>query len=221
MPALPPQRPFGPDPRDPYPFPGLKRVGFLNRLIDAPHVVVGDYTYYDDPAGPEHFVERCVTYHPPAVGDRLVIGRYCAIATGVQFIMNASNHRLDGLSTYPFAIFRQGWEDSDDAWDRTRRGDTVVGNDVWIGTQATIMPGITVGDGAVIGAKAVVASDVPPYATVVGNPARIIRRRFDAATVARLQAIAWWDWPAEKVTRHLELIRGDDVEALERAAAAA
>lgn len=207
----------GPAPSDPHPFPGLDRVGFLKPLINAPNVIVGDYTYYDDPDGPEHFVERCVTYHLPVVGDRLVIGRFCAIATGVQFIMNAANHRLDGLSTYPFTIFGQGWEDDTDDWRSTFRGDTKVGNDVWIGTEATILPGVTIGDGAVIGAKAVVGSDVPPYAIAAGNPARIVRRRFDAETVARLQAIAWWDWPADIITRHLDLIRGNDVEALERA----
>jgi virginiamycin A acetyltransferase len=207
----------GPDPAHPHPFPGLDRVGFLKPLIDAPHVVVGDYTYYDDPDGPQHFVERCVTYHSPAIGDRLIIGRFCAIATGVQFIMNASNHRLDGLSTYPFAIFGQGWEDAAYDWRWNSRGDTIVGNDVWIGTQATIMPGIEIGDGAVIGAKAVVGSNVPPYAVVAGSPARVVRQRFDAASVARLRAIRWWDWPAEKITRHLHLIRGTDIDALERA----
>lgn len=209
----------GPDPNDPYPMEGHPRVGFLRPLVDDPLIEIGDYTYYDDPEGPEHFPSKCVLYHYPFVGDRLVIGRFCAIATGVRFIMNGANHSMSGLSTYPFSIFGRGWEEDFDpaAWSETLRGDTVVGNDVWIGYEATVMPGVNIGDGAVLAAKSVVSRDVPPYAVVAGNPARIVRRRFDEDTVGRLLAIAWWNWPINRITRNLASIRGGSVEALEKA----
>lgn len=209
----------GPDPLDPHPMDGQPRVGFLKPLVDDPHIEIGDYTYYDDPDGPEHFVAKCVLYHYPFIGDRLVIGRFCAIAAGVRFIMNGANHAMSGLSTYPFNIFGNGWEEGFDpeTWSRELRGDTVVGNDVWIGYDVSIMPGVTIGDGAVIAAHAVVSRDVPPYAIVAGNPAQTVRRRFDDETVARLLAIGWWHWPVEKITRNLAAIRGGRVDALEEA----
>lgn len=206
-----------PSPDTPYPLPGTNRVGFLKPLIDDPNIEVGRFSYYDDPDGPEHFARRCVRYHYPAMGDRLVIGAFCAIATGVEFIMSGANHRLDGLSTFPFAIFGHGWEDDPANWKGGYRGDTVIGNDVWIGTDATILPGIRIGDGAVVAAKAVVTADVPPYAIVGGNPARLIKRRFDEADAERLIAIGWWHWPVDKITRNLEAIRGNDIGRLERA----
>lgn len=207
----------GPDPNRPYPMPAHPRVGFLKPLIDRPNIEVGDYTYYDDPEGPAGFADKCVLYHYDFIGDRLVIGRYCAIATGVRFIMNGANHAMGGLSTYPFNIFAEGWEAGFDpaSWEAEFRGDTVVSNDVWIGMEAMVMPGTRIGDGAIVAARSVVASDVAPYAVVGGNPAREIRRRFDDATIARLLAVAWWDWPAEKVTRNLAAIRGGDISALE------
>ncbi len=209
----------GPNPNNPYPMPGAPQVGFLKALVDHPMIEIGDYTYYDDPAGPAHFVERCVRYHFAHMNDRLIIGRFCAIASGVQFIMNGANHALGGLSTYPFAIFAEGWEDPDADWAKGARGDTIIGNDVWIGTDAVILPGVTVGDGAIIGAKAVVASDVPAFAVAAGNPARAVKRRFDEATIDALLAIAWWHWPAEKITENLSAIRGGDLEALRAAGA--
>ncbi len=207
----------GPDPRTPHPLPGFPQVGFLRNLVKNPLIQVGEYTYYDDPAGPEHF-ERNVLYHYPFIGDRLVIGRFCAIATGVKFIMNGANHPLDGFSTYPFWIFGGGWErfmpaDHNDA----SRGDTVVGNDVWIGYEATLLPGVTIGDGAIIAAKAVVTRDVPPYAVVGGNPARVLRMRFDEDTVARLLALRWWDWDIARISRHIDKITAADLDALEAA----
>lgn len=209
----------GPDPLNPHPMDGQPRVGFLKPLVDDPHIEIGDYTYYDDPDGPEHFVAKCVLYHYPFIEDRLVIGRFCAIAAGVRFIMNGANHAMSGLSTFPFNIFGGGWEEGFDAetWADAVRGDTVVGNDVWIGYDATIMPGVTIGDGAVIAAKSVVSRDVPPYAIVAGNPAQTVKRRFDDATVARLLAIGWWNWPPEKISRNLGAIRGGSVDALEEA----
>ncbi|MDN2566286.1 CatB-related O-acetyltransferase [Aquibium sp. A9E412] len=210
----------GPDPMTPHPMPGHDRVGFLKPIVDRPNIEIGDYTYYDDPDGPERFVDKCVLYHYPFVGDRLVIGRFCALAAGLAFVMNGANHAMTGFSTFPFNIFGNGWEEGFDpaAWSAGLRGDTVVGNDVWIGMQATILPGVTIGDGAIVAAKAVVGSDVPPYAVVAGNPARVVRMRFDEATVARLLAVAWWHWPAGRIGRNLDAIRGADIARLEQAA---
>lgn len=209
----------GPDPANPHPLPGFPRVGFLKPLIDAPNVEIGEFTYYDDPAGPQHFLEKCVLYHYDFVGDRLVIGRFCALAEGVTFVMNGANHAAGGFSTFPFNIFGSGWEEGFDpaSWEAELRGDTVVGNDVWIGMRATVLPGVVIGDGAIIAAGAVVSRDVPPYAIVAGNPARIVRTRFDDATVERLVSIAWWDWPVDKITRNLDAIRGADIARLEAA----
>ena len=181
---------------------------------------IGDFTYYDDPDGPEHFVDKCVLHHYDFIGDRLVIGRFCAIAEGARFIMNGANHAMSGFSTYPFNIFGHGWEEGFDprSWERELRGDTVIGNDVWIGMEAIILPGVTVGDGAIIGARAVVAADVPAYAIVAGNPAHVIKRRFDDRTIERLLAIAWWDWPVEKIGDNLDAIRGADLARLEEVA---
>lgn len=208
--------PNGPSPETPYPIPGVQRLGFLKNFITRSTIEVGDYTYYDDPRGPEHF-ERQVLYHFDFIGDRLIIGRYCSIAAEATFIMNGGNHMTTWLTTYPFPIFGHGWELAEPPrW--PYRGDTRVGNDVWIGYRATIMPGLTIGDGAIVATGAVVTRDVPPYAIVGGNPAAVLRSRFDPATVERLRAIAWWDWDSAKVTRNVRHICAGDVEALERAA---
>lgn len=209
----------GPDPRNPHPMEGQPRVGFLNALVDRPNIEIGDYTYYDDPDDPEHFANKCVLYHYDFVGDRLIIGRFCALAMNVQFIMNGANHVTRGFSTYPFQIFGNGWQTMFDptAYQSTYRGDTVVGNDVWIGMSATIMPGVTIGDGAIVAARSMVTGDVAPYAVVGGNPAREVRKRYDQATIADLLAIAWWDWPADKITRNLPAIAGTDLAALKAA----
>lgn len=210
--------PYGPDPRIVHPIQGVSRVAFLKPVVDDPLIEIGEYTYYDDPEGPERFTERAVLYHYPHMQERLVIGRFCAIAMGARFIMGGANHALNGLSTYPFSIFGEGWEDPQENWKSGGRGDTVIGNDVWIGMGATIMPGVHIGDGAIVGARAVVADDVPPYGVAVGNPAETVKRRFDGPTVRRLLRVGWWDWPVEKITRNLAAIRGGDIEALERAA---
>lgn len=210
----------GPNPAVKHPMPMHHRVGFLRPLTaDHENIDIGEFTYYDDPDGPEHFVEKCVLYHYPFVGDRLVIGRFCALAEGVQFIMNGANHAMSGFSTYPFNIFGHGWEKGFDqkTWEAENRGDTVVGNDVWIGMEATIMPGVAIGHGAIVAAKAVVGRNVPPYAIVAGNPAVVMKRRFDDATINRLLAVAWWDWPVDKISRNLDAIRGADIGRLEAA----
>jgi virginiamycin A acetyltransferase len=207
----------GPDPSSVYPMPGFPQVVFLRNVITRPNIEVGAYSYYDDPDGAERFESRNVLYHFDFIGDRLIIGRFVAIGRGARFIMNGANHAMEGLSTYPFNIFGNGWAKGFDPASAVSRGDTVIGNDVWIGSEAVILPGVSIGNGAIIGACAVVGSDVPPYAVVIGNPARVIRVRFDPDAVAALNEIAWWDWPAERITRNLEAIRGADIDALKRA----
>lgn len=208
----------GPSPDERYPMAGFPQVGFLKPLVNDPNIVVGDYTYYDDPDGPEHFVRNNVLYHYPFVGDKLVIGKFCALARGVRFIMNGANHKLSGFSTYPFQIFGNGWEVvMPTPEELPYRGDTVVGNDVWIGYDALVMPGVHIGDGAIIAARAVVTRDAPPYSIVGGNPARVVKQRFPDPVVAELLAIRWWDWPVEKITRNLAAIVGADLHALKNA----
>lgn len=206
--------PEGPSPGARYPIPGVTRTGFLKPFITRPNIVVGEYTYYDDPRGPEQF-EANVLYHFDFIGDRLIIGKYCSIAAEVRFLMNGGNHPTDWLTTYPFPIFGAGWEAAMPAqW--PSKGDTTVGNDVWIGYGAVIMPGVTIGNGAIIATASVVTRDVPPYAIVGGNPAALLRYRMEAGAVERLQRLAWWDWPAEKVTRNVRAICAGDLDALER-----
>lgn len=209
----------GPDPDTIHPMPGFPQVCFLKNIITRPNIEVGNYTYYDDPDGVENF-EKNVLYHFPFIGDRLVIGKFCAIARGVKFIMNGANHQMDGISTFPFFIFGNGWEAAKPGPDELPfKGDTVIGNDVWIGYDALIMPGVKIGDGAIIAARSVVTADVPPYAIAGGNPARVLRQRFEPESVRRLQAIAWWARPASWIGRHAAQIRGGDIDALEAAAA--
>lgn len=204
-----------PDPLTRHPIPGWKGTAFLKAIVDHPLIEVGDYSYYDDSRGPEHFVARCVRYHFDFIGDRLIIGRFVAIAQAAQFVMNGANHPMGGFSTYPFQMF--GIEGAPDVTDHAHRGDTVIGNDVWIGREAVIMPGVTIGDGAIIGTRAQVVKDVPPYAVVVGNPGRVARTRFPEETVAALLSIRWWDWEAEKIARNVAAIAGADIDALRRA----
>lgn len=207
----------GPDPNDPHPMRGFPQICYIRNTVDNPQIQVGEYSYYDDPEDSEGFA-RNVLYLFPFIGDRLIIGRYCAIARGATFVMNGANHRMSGFSTYPFNIFGNGWERSTPLPEELPyKGDTVVGNDVWIGYQAMLMPGVRVGDGAIIAARSVVSADVPPYAIVGGNPARVLRMRFEPTQIERLLRIAWWDWDADKVSRHLELIVGGDLDALEAA----
>ncbi|MFL5560215.1 MAG: CatB-related O-acetyltransferase [Gemmatimonadaceae bacterium] len=204
--------PNGPSPATRRPITGVARTGFLKNFITRPNIVVGDYTYYDDPRGPEHF-ESNVLYHFDFVGDRLVIGKFCSIAAETCFIMNGGSHPTDWLTTYPFPIFGEGWEAAmPERW--PTKGDTVVGNDVWFGYRALIMPGVHIGNGAIVATASVVTKDVPPYAIVGGNPAKILRYRFDPGTIERLQAVAWWDWPAEEITRNVRALCAGDVDAI-------
>ncbi|MGS4887040.1 CatB-related O-acetyltransferase [Roseibium sp. MB-4] len=210
----------GPAPDNTHPFNGEPHTVFLKNVITRPNIEVGDYTYYHDDTHAAEFENRNVRYHFDFVGDKLRIGRFCALASGTTFIMNGANHALTGFSTYPFNIFGNGWEagfDPTTIFDHLR-GDTLVQHDVWFGTNSVVMPGVTICSGAIIGAHAVVASDIPPFAIAVGNPARVIKMRFDERTIDRLLDIAWWDWPVEKISRNLSAIRASDIEALETAA---
>lgn len=209
----------GPDPDNLHPLAGHPRTVFIRSLDLPENVEVGEYSYYDDPAGPETFLQN-ILYHFAFLGDRLRIGRFCAIAAGTRFLMNGGNHRLDAPSTFPFPIFGGAWAGAFDTSRFPNRGDTVIGNDVWLGYGTTVMPGVRIGDGAVVAALSVVSRDVPPYAIVAGNPARVVRLRFPEADIARLLRIAWWDWDAARITRHLAAISDGDVDTLETAASA-
>ncbi|RDJ26789.1 antibiotic acetyltransferase [Bosea caraganae] len=206
-----------PDPLTRHPIPGWKGTAFLKAIVDHPLIEVGDYSYYDDSRGPEHFVARCVRYHFDFVGDRLIIGKFVAIAQAAQFIMNGANHPMGGFSTFPFAMFGMAGAPPLTPETLSHRGDTVIGNDVWIGREAVIMPGVTVGDGAIIGTRAQVSRDVPPYAVVVGNPGKVVKLRFPPEIVAELLAIRWWDWEPEKIARNLSVIASVDIDALRAA----
>ncbi len=202
---------YGPDPNALFPNPAAPSVCFIRNAVTRPNISVGEYTYYDDPVHPERFEDR-VTHHYEFLGDRLIIGRFCAIARGVEFVMNGANHRMRSATTYPFNIMGGGWEKCTPSLaELPLKGDTVVGNDVWIGQDVTVMPGVHIGDGAIIAARSVVARDVPPYAIYGGNGARLIRMRFDAGTVDMLLRLRWWDWPAEKIFANLELLCSPDV----------
>lgn len=212
----------GPDSALLHPVTAHPRIAFLQpQATGRSNVTVGRFSYYDDPEFSTRFFERNVLHHYDFVGDRLVIGAFCAFATGLRIFMNGANHAMSGFSTYPFNIFGGGWEEGFDpaSWEAENRGDTVIGNDVWIGHEAMLLPGARIGDGAIIGARAVVSGTVPPYSVVLGNPGRVVRSRFDEATVAALLDIAWWNWPLETLARHLDAIRAADLGALRAAGA--
>ncbi len=209
------QNRIGPDPEAIYPMKDYDKLVFLKNFVKSPNIFVGDYTYFADHVkGVEKFEEYNVLYNYEFTKVKLVIGKFCAIAAETRFIMTG-DHKLDAISTYPFPIFQQGWESVFDVHDLPVKGDIVVGNDVWFGYNCMIMNGVKIGHGAIIAAGALVAKDVPPYAIVAGNPAKIVKMRFDDATIARLLQIAWWDWDIDKINRHLSLICHLDIDKLE------
>ncbi len=209
----------GPNPDEKYPIPGIKRIVFIKNFTNDEKIRAGDFSYFDNEEGFDAF-ERAVLYHYPFSKDRLVIGKFCAIASGVRFLMNGANHVLSGLSTFPFPIMQGGWEKHIDAnW--PFKGDTVLGDDVWLGYRSVIMPGIKIGDGAIVSALSVVTKDVPPYTIVGGNPAQVIRERFDAALTERMLRLRWWDWPIELITEAIPILMSCDIEQLEALAARA
>lgn len=202
---------YGPDPNAVYPNENIKSVCYIRNVITRPNIMVGEYTYYDDINGAEKFEEH-VTHHYEFLGDKLIIGKFCAIARGIEFVMNGANHRMNSVTTYPFNIMGHGWEKAAPALeDLPFKGDTVVGSDVWIGQNVTIMPGVQIGDGAIIAAGSVVTKDVPPYHIAGGNPLRIIRKRFDNDLIVYLQELKWWNWPAKKIFDNLDALCSGDL----------
>lgn len=205
---------YGANPEEKHPMPGFPQICFIKNTVTHPKIIVGDYTYYDDPEDSEDF-ERNVLYHYSFSKDKLIIGKFCALARNLKFIMNGANHQMSGFSTYPFYIFGKGWEKvTPEDNELPFRGDTLVGNDVWIGYESIMMPGVTIGDGAIIAAKSVVVNDVPPYSIVGGNPAKIIKQRFTAETIKTLLEIAWWNWDINKISANLEYITSADIDTL-------
>lgn len=207
-------------PADPgvlHPIPGQRRAVLLKPLVTSPLIEVGEFSYYDDPEDPAAFETRNVLYHYGP--EKLIIGKFCALAEGVRFIMNGANHRMDGPSTFPFPIMGGSWAGHADLiTGLPGRGDTVIGHDVWLGYQATVMPGVRIGHGAIIASGSVVTGDIPDYGIAGGNPAALIRRRFSDRDVARLLALAWWDWPLEHMTEHIRTIMSGTIDDLEAAA---
>lgn len=219
MPPLPPREFPSPDTLHPVILPdGTHHKGtvFLRAAIDNPKIEVGEYTYASAHTPPTDWAFHLAPYLFPQSPERLTIGKFCQIADGVIFITSSANHRYDGFSSFPFAVFLD--------MDRNRPSmpdegpDTTIGHDVWIGQGATILPGANIGTGCIIGAKSVVTGTIAPYSIVAGNPARVVRRRFDEATIARLLEISWWDWPTDLIVTHEAAICGADISALESAA---
>lgn len=200
-----------------YPRTGDRETVYLKNVVENSNIEIGDYTIYNDFIhDPREFQQNNVLYHYPINKDRLIIGKFCSIACGAKFLFNSANHKMASLSTYTFPLFFEEWglkkENVAQAWDQ--KGDIMIGNDVWIGYEAVILSGVTIGDGAVIGCRAVVTNDIPPYTIVGGVPAKPIRKRFDEETIKELQKIKWWDWPEEKITEKIQAIQAGDLEGL-------
>ena len=200
-----------------YPRTGDKQTVYLKNVITDPAITVGDYTMYNDFVNdPVGFEKNNVLYHYPINRDRLIIGKFCSIACGAKFLFNSANHTLSSLSTYPFPLFFEEWglekRNVADSWDN--KGDIVLGNDVWIGYEAVIMAGVTIGDGAIIGARAVVTKDVPPYTVAGGIPAKPIKKRYPEETIAALSELKWWDWPENRIAQNLHAIQAGKLNEL-------
>lgn len=200
-----------PDPNKIFPVPGTDMVTYVKPTIKNPNIIVGDFTYFGD----KDF-ERHVTHHYDFYGDKLIIGKFCQIALGVNFVMNGANHQMNAVSTYPFYIF-EGWkQETPPLSEMPVKGDTVVGNDVWIGQNATILPGVHIGDGAIIGMNSVVGSDVPPYTIVAGNPAKTIRKRFDNELITLLEKLQWWNLSIDKINSLIPILTCSDLDKVKR-----
>lgn len=196
---------FGPDRYKLYPNENIKTVCYISNLPKRANVEIGHYTYYsDNKKSPENFYDN-IEHHYEFLGDKLIIGKFCAIAEGVKFIMNGANHCMEGFTTYPFNIFGGGWEKAMPRIEQLPlRGDTVIGNDVWIGQNVTIMPGVKISDGAIIAAHSTVVKNVEPYSIVGGNPANTIKKRFDDEKIELLLKLQWWNWDEKKIFENLE-----------------
>lgn len=200
-----------------YPRTGDTQTVYLQSVITRPTIEVGDFTVYNDFVNdPRDFEKKNVLYHYPINHDRLIIGKFCSIACGAKFLFNCANHTLKSLSTYTFPLFFEEWNlqksDVASAWDN--KGDIVIGHDVWIGYEAVIMGGVTIGNGAIIGARAVVTKDVEPYSIVGGVPAKEIRKRFTPEVIKRLQELQWWNWPTDKIQKSIPAIQSGNITAL-------
>jgi Acetyltransferase (isoleucine patch superfamily) len=194
-------------------------IVFLKNVIKNPNIKIGDFTYYSDLVNdPKDFEKNNVLYIDDLCQDQLIIGKYCSIASGIKFLMNASNHKINAFTVYPFKIFNvNGWGDgSRTVEDITYKGDTIIGNDVWLGYQVTIMPGTKIGNGAIIGTNALVTGEIPPYSIAVGNPAKVKRMRFSDQVIEILEKIKWWDWEPEKIAINLKVLSSDNIEELEK-----
>lgn len=187
---------------------------FIKNVVTAPNIFIGDYTYYDDPVDPAGFEKNNVLFNYPEFGDRLIIGKFCAIASGTRFIMGPANHRMSSVTTYPFHVFGGVWSERtpDHLSELPRKGDIVVGNDVWLGRESVVMPGVHIGDGAIVAAYSVVTRDIPPYCIAGGNPARLIRQRFSDELTALLLQLRWWDFDPETLAEVLPLLCEPDLE---------
>jgi len=206
------------DPRKIYPREGDDTTVYVKNVVNNPNIQIGDFSIYNDFVhDPRDFERNCVLYHYPVNHDKLVVGKYCSIACGAKFVFTAANHTLNSLSTYPFPIFFEEWglnrSDVADAWDN--KGDIEIGNDVWIGYEAVILSGVTIGHGAIVGTRAVVTKDVPPYTIVGGIPAKTIRTRFPSETIQKLLRLRWWDWEPENLKAALPAIQTGNVQILE------
>lgn len=202
-----------PNPNQKFPLDGYNRLCFLKNVISNPNIEVGDYTYYDDFEDVANF-EKNVKYHFDFIGDKLIIGKFCMIASGVTFIMNGANHLTDSISTYPFAIFGGDWKDAMEGKNYPSKGDTIIGNDVWIGCNVTIMAGVSIGDGAIIATNATVVKDVSPYTIVGGNPAKEIKKRFSQEKIQQLLDLKWWDKDIDWITANVQNLTGKNLEDL-------
>lgn len=203
---------YGPDKNEKFPNKNVPSVCFIKNVITRPNIEVGDYTYYDDTNGADKFEEH-VIHHYEFLGDKLIIGKFCQIASGIKIIMNGANHRMNSVTTYPFNIMGNGWEKvTPKLEDLPFKGDTIIGNDVWIGQNVTILPGVHIGDGAIIGANSVVTKDIPAYHIAGGNPCKIIRKRFNEELINYLEEIKWWNWEEDKFFKNLEILCSNDIE---------
>lgn len=201
-----------------YPRSTDKETVYLKSVVSSPNIEVGEFTMYNDFVNdPVLFERNNVLYHYPVNHDRLIIGKFCSIACGAKFVFNSANHTLSSLSTYPFPIFFEEWgldvKEITTAWDN--KGDIIIGNDVWIGYEAVILSGVTIGDGAIIGTRAVVTKDVAPYTIVGGLPAKPIRKRFSEEIIAKLLEIQWWNWSSEKIAKNIHAIQSGDISQLQ------
>lgn len=203
----------GPNPNTIFPLENYDRLCFLKNIIKNSNIEIGDFTYYDDFEDVHNF-EKNVKYHFDFTGDKLIIGKFCMIASGVTFIMNGANHLTDAISTYPFAIFGNGWENAMEGKSYPTKGDTIIGNDVWIGYNATIMAGVKIGDGAIIATNSTVTKDVEAYTIVGGNPANEIKKRFSPDHIEKLLKLKWWNWDLEKITQNLKHLTSNNIDNL-------